>query len=231
MSSRRGYLTQPELEEYADINVLDAAEADDQISQAEELIDSYVGYQEKAIGIEYRVEVSAVNGTTISDTAAGSQLVYNDDFFVGCEAEVIAGTGAGQRRRVTGSSKADKSITVETEFTTQLDATSILRVYQLAKFPRLKDMHTSRDGSRYYRSIPDAVRRATAAQVQYMIEMGMDFFSGSDSDMDSESIGNYSFSRGSSGGQSATVKMIAPKARVLLRGIKNSTGRLVVGES
>lgn len=231
MSSKRAYLTTAELEEFADITVTDEDEAYDRIGQAEELIDRYVGFQEKAVPLSYDGEVSSATATKLYDAGSGSQLIYNDDYFKGCEVEIIGGTGIGQSRTISGSSKTEKSITVSEAFTTTPDTTSVFRVYQLGKFPRAKDMRTSRDGSKYYKHIPEAVRRAAAAQVQFMIQMGDDYFAGQDADMSSESIGNYSYSQGSAGNQSSLIKLVGPRVRTLLRGIKNSGGRLVVGES
>ncbi len=231
MTSRRNYLTIDELEEYADITVTEESEAEDQISQAEELIDAYVGHQDKAMPNSIRGEVSSATSSSVTDNDGGTGLDVGDDYFVGCEIEIIGGTGAGQTRRITASSRSGKSVTVSPVFTTTPNTTSVFKIYQLGKFPRIQDRNTNRAGDKYYRSIPEAVKRATAAQMQYMIEMGSDFFSGASTDMEAENILNYGYRRGAgSSGSSSVVKMIAPKARALLRGIKNSTGRLVVEE-
>lgn len=231
MASRRQYLTIEELEEFADITVTDATEAYDQISQAEEIIDAYVGFQQKAVPTTIHGQVSSATANGLIDVHGNTSLYRDLDWYKGCEVEIIGGTGAGQRRTISASDKEARSITVSQNWTTQPDSTSVFRIYQLGKFPRQKDVYTTTDPVRYYRSIPEAVRRATAAQVEYIINQGAAFFSSDSSDKDSESIGNYSYSKGtgSGGGQSARVKMTAPKARALLRGIKNSTGRLVVG--
>ncbi len=229
MSSRRGYLTIPELEEYADITVNDATEAFDQISQAEEIIDAYVGFQEKHVPDRIRGEVSAVNGRTLFDTGSGTRLGRLENYFVGCQVSILAGTGAGQSRQIVASSFTASSITVDSDWTVAPDTTSLFEILQLGKFPRHKDAYTTRAGNKWYMSIPEAVKRATAAQVQYFINMGDDFFSTLDSDKTSERIGNYSYTRGSGGGmsQSTLVKLLAPKARTLLRGITNRTGIIV----
>jgi hypothetical protein len=230
MASRRAYLTIPELEEFAAITVTDETEAYDQISQAEELIDAYVGFQEKAVPCEYHGEVTAVSANTIFDTESQSPLnVSYNDAFKGCEVEIIGGTGAGQRRTISSSSKDGKSITISEAFTTAPDTTSHYRIYQLGKFPRKKDRHTNRSGDQYFYSIPEAVRRATAAQVAYIIEKGPEYFSGDDSQKTAESIGNYSYQTGggSSGGQSSVVRLVGPRAQALLRGITNRLGQMV----
>lgn len=231
MASRRGYLTIAELEEFADIDVTDDAEAEDQISQAEELIDAWVGFQERRLYREYRGEVTAVSNAdkTIADTGNGTPLDANDDFYKGAEIEIVAGTGAGQRQTIVSSDKSDKTVTVGTAFSPAPDTTSMFRIYQLGKFPRRKDGYQNRAGNKVFYSIPEAVRRATAAQVQFIIEMGSAYFAGAGADMNRERIGNYEYEKSSGSGmnQSTLVKLIAPKARVLLRGITNRTGRFV----
>lgn len=226
MSSKRQYLTIAQLEEYADISVTDSDEAYDQISQAEELIDAYVGYQDKSVPVQFYGEVSSATSTTIADNNAPTQFNQVDDYFSGCVVEIMGGTGAGQSRVVSGSVKSTRVLTVDEAWVVTPDSSSVFRVYQLGKFPRARDTFIRRDSSKYYRAIPEAVSRATAAQVQYMIEQGTDFFTGDSADMESESISKYSYTRGSAG-QSALIKMVAPKARALLKGYKNSTGRLV----
>lgn len=55
--------------------------------------------------------------------------------------------------------------------------------------------------------------------------MGESFFAGDKSDMDSESIGDYSYSKGKGAG--AFTKQISPKVRLLLNGIVNRIGELI----
>ena len=223
MASRRGYLTQAELAEYADITITDTAEADDQISRAEELIDAYVGPQDKAI--KYIVEGHASAGTSTTLTLeAQHQNNMQKDYLKGCEIEIIGGTGAGQRTIITGQTYA--GVVTFGTLSTAPDSTSIYRIYQLGKFPRVKDeFYDGNDATpTYYRQIPEAVKRATAAQVQYFIEMGEKFFATDESNYTSESIGNYSYSKGEGTGGGSTEKLIAPKAKAYLRGIMNRKG-------
>lgn len=228
MGTLRQYLTIEELEEFADITVTSDSEAYDQIGQAEELIDAYVGYQQKSVEKVAQGQLTAVNSTVLTDTSSDSPLQRDNNYFTHCIIQIVAGAGAGQQRVISSSDRDDKSVTVSEAFTTAPDTTSIYKILQLAKFPRRGDFFYEPDSMTYWKSIPEAVKRATAAQVQYMIEKGSDFFGGDGSEMDSERIGNYSYSRGSgASGQSALVRMIAPRARILLRGIKNRTGRLV----
>ena len=230
MASNRQYATIAEVEEMADVTSVDNTEFEDRISQAEELIDAYVGFQEKSLNRILQGKATSATTNTLVDTSSDTPLDYDDNFLTFCVIDIIGGTGAGQRRYINASDKDTKSITVSSNWSTVPDSSSIYKIYQLGKFPRLeKDVFFEQDESKYYKSIPEAVKRATAAQVQFIIEMGDDYFAGDDAEMDSERILNYSYSRGSGGGasQSAVVKMVAPKARVLLRGIKNRTGRLI----
>lgn len=228
MASRRGYVTQDEVAEYANITILDTTEADDKISQAEEMIDAYVGYQEKFIECEHRGEPTSVSGRTVIDTSGGTQLFRTDGFFTGCVIEILGGTGAGQRKKIVSSSRDAYSVTVDSDWSTEPDTSSFFRIYQLGKFPRCRDVFLNNFGTVYYKSIPEAVKRAVAAQVEFFVGMGDDYFSTDKAEMQSESLGNYSYSKGSnSQGESSTVRTIAPKTRLLLKGIKNSTGRLV----
>lgn len=224
MASRRDYLTQTELADYADITIVDPTEADDQISQAEELIDEYVGYQEKFLSNEFR-GIVAGGGTSSFTLDPSHQNNMQADFLKGCWVEIIGGIGAGQRGKITAQTFAGV-VTMETAFSTGLTTTSYYRIWQLGKFPRACDVdYDSTHTNKHYKSIPEKVRRATAAQVQFVVEMGPAFFGSDKSDMESESIGDYSYSKGQ--GASGISKLIAPKARILLRGIMNRTGSIV----
>ena len=98
-TSRRGYLSESELEQFADITVLDASEGIDRISQAEELIDAFVGPQDKFL--IYSIAGMATSGTSDTITLESTHKnVYKTDFFKWCEVEIIGGTGEGQRRRI-----------------------------------------------------------------------------------------------------------------------------------
>ncbi|MFA5768361.1 MAG: hypothetical protein WC871_02335 [Bacteroidales bacterium] len=225
-SSRRGYLSQDELEQFANITVTDTDEADDVISQAEEMIDSFVGYQQKFLEYEILGRATAGGSATIT-LETEHQNVYEANFFKLCEIEIVDGTGSGQRRRVSASTKAGV-LTVASAWTTTPDSTSFYRIHQLGKFPRYTDVITHLDASvtTYYKSIPEAVRRAVAAQVEYIINQGDEFFTTDQSDKTSESIGDYSYSMGEKSSISLA-RMIAPKAKLLLRGYINRTGRII----
>jgi hypothetical protein len=224
MASRRKYLTAAELEEYADIAISDQTEADDQISQAEELIDSYVGFQVKSVSSKFVGQATSGTTTTLVDISDDSPLNYNDNYLSYCEVEIVAGTNAGERRSISSSAIATKSITVSPAFTSAIDSTSVYRIRQLGKFPRICDMFTLNNDATglpfYAKSIPEPVKRAVAAQMQYVVEKGDEFFSGATDD-ESESIGDYSHNM-----KKDVNRLIAPKARMLLSGIKNIKGSM-----
>jgi hypothetical protein len=96
----------------------------------------------------------------------------------------------------------------------------VYRIYQLAKFPRTQD--ATLVNNIYYKYIPEMVKKACLAQVQYMIEMGDDFFN-SGADKDSENIDGYSYKV-----KDGTRRMISPKAKDYLHGIMNRKGILIV---
>ena len=221
-TSRRGYLSQTELAQFANITVTDTDEADDRISQAEELIDMYIGAQIKFFESDITGRASAGGASTLT-LQTTQQNIYEIDYFKLCEVEIIGGTGAGQRRKCTGSTKAGV-LTVDAAWTTTPDNTSFYKIYQLGKFPRQKDViyYSEASPNTYYKSIPEAVKRAVAAQVEFIVEMGDDYFASDRAEKESESIGDYSYSN--MAGAAGVQRLIAPKVKMLLRGIRNRLG-------
>lgn len=222
MASKRQYLSQDELEQYADITIIDSTEAFDQISQAEEIIDAYVGFQCKAVcDVVQGKATSGTISTLTLDTI--HQNVYQLDYFLYCICEIIGGTGVGQQSRIVGSTLAGV-LTVD-PWDTAPDSTSIYKIYQVGKFPRPQEefYNGNETPPRYYRHIPEAVRRAVAAQVEYVVEMGTAYFKSNASKVQSESIGDYSYSNAQGGPDD----LVAPKAKILLRGIRNKTGEIL----
>lgn len=224
-TSRRGYLSQSEVEQFANITINDTDEADDRISQAEEMIDAYVGPQLKFFESDITGRASAGGSLNIT-LQTNQQNIYEIDYFKLCEVEIIGGTGAGQRRKCTGSTKAGV-LTVDSAWTTTPDNTSFYKIYQLGKFPRQQDVIYYSESSpyTYYKSIPEAVKRAVAAQIEFLVEMGDDFFATDRAEKESESIGDYSYSNAA--GSAGFQRMIAPKAKALLRGIRNRLGVII----
>lgn len=238
MGSRRGYLTTAQaLSDYG------VTATDDQISRAEELIDSYVGFQQKAfrrtsdfgqfnaldyvgqpLVFEMRGKATAATANTL--TVEGyQQNTVQAGYYTMCDIEIIAGTGAGQIRKITDSTLGGV-LTVDSDWTTTPDNTSIYKIWQLAKFPRVQDeFYNSRENPpKYYRTIPEPVRAAVAAQVAFMTEMGGDFFDSDDVLMNMERIGDYQYNQGNSG---ITRDLIGPKAKRFLKGYVNRKGKMV----
>lgn len=223
MGSLRNYLTQELLKQYADIDIVHTDEADDQISQAEELIDSYVGFQRKFYPYSIEGKVTEATSSTLKVEPTHQNTNYQD-FFTYCVVEILGGTGSGQRRVIT-SSTFEGIVTVRENWTITPDTTSFYHIYQVGKFPRFQDVffNSRENPQKYYKTIPEEVAKAVAAQVQYVIEMGDKFFSTDRSNKTSESIGDYSYSKEKSSGN----PLIAPKAKLLLHSIRNRLGEIV----
>ena len=226
MASRRNYVTSDEVEELSNVT---SEVSDLQISEAEELIDGYVGFQNKFF--PHDLQGKAASGAVGSITLQSNQQnIYDVDYFKWCEVEIIGGTGAGQRRVITASTK-EGVLTPASNFATAPDNTSFYKIYQLGKFPRHCDvlLYSESSPTTYYKQIPENIKRAVAAQVEYMIQMGLNFFATDQSEKVSERIGDYSYANAESeAGGVGPSKLIAPKAKILLRGFKNRTGQILV---
>lgn len=227
MASKRQYCTIEEVEQLADVTSTNTTEFEDRISQAEELVDAYIGYQERFIEYPLQGKLTSASSRTLFDTSSDTPLHVQNNYFTFCVVEIVAGTGIGQQRTISSSSQNAYSITVSEDWDTEPDSTSIYKIYQLGKFPRCTDYFFDPDTNTYYKSIPEAVKRAVASQVAFMINQGDAFFAGGDSDMESESIDTYSYSKGTTGGASSSVKLLSPRSRTLLKGLTNRTGRLI----
>ena len=219
--SKRNYVTAQEIDDYSNGAVAVGTVDDQLLDLAEEMIDKYVGFQDRFYKSKLEGMMSAVSSSTVFTLEDIHQNANSADYYKDCEVEIIGGTGAGKRSRVTSCTRAGV-VTVDPAFGTTPNTTSIYRIYQLAKFPRQKDVfHDGRHATpTYYKAIPEAVKRAVCAQYEYIIKMGQDFFRTESGSYQSESIGNYSYTRkeGGSGSQ------IAPKASNILHGIVNRKG-------
>lgn len=222
----RNYLSIDELESLIAIEVTNETEALRQLDRAEEAIDDYVGYQCKSVEDSVSGEVTAVSSLEIRDTGSGTPLDVTSGTYARCVIEIVGGTGSGQVRYIASSSKTNKSITVVDAWETTPDTTSIYKIYQVAKFPRQTDTSSNRAGTSVYKTIPDAISKAVAAQIEYFNARGDDFFKGDSVNVKSENIGNYGYSKGDTSA-SASVQLISPRVRSLLVGYKNSGGKLI----
>lgn len=223
-TSRRGYVSKAEVAEYtgADINTI----TDAIIEKAEELIDGYVGYHKKFMEHEIHGKATGAGSNTINLDIL-HQNIYDNDYFALCEIEIIGGTGVGQRRKITSSTRAG-ILTVDTAWATALDTTSYYTIYQLGKFPRQKDVvfDGNNTPNTFYKRIPEAIKRAVCAQYEYIVEVGDSFFAGGGDDKVSETIGNYSYTRAD--GKVTESDLLSNKAKMLLTGYINKTGRIIV---
>jgi len=220
--SRRQYVTQSDAEQFSNIQVTDATEADDQISHAEEMVDSYVGFQKKHISDTYSGLATSAGSDYLVDNSGDSPLKsYDDDYYTFCEIEILGGTGEGQTRTITAYDSDTYKVTVGTDWSVTPDSTSFYVIRQVGKFPREEDVFQD-SNLKYYKSIPEAVQRATLAQLEYIIEKGDDFFAGA-TDYESEDIEGYSHTI-----RDGANRSISPLARELLKGIRNKKGRLRV---
>jgi hypothetical protein len=222
MASRRGYVTTTEVDLLSGLT----ASTDQQISEAEELIDAYVGAQPKFQNSVYQGKATGGSSTTIT-LASSHQNSAQNDFFKGMEVEIIGGAGIGQRTIITNSTYA--GVVTFASLSTPPDSTSIYKIYQLGKFPRQRDVFYDGENTpnTYYKSIPEAVKRAVAAQVEFRIKMGDSYFQSDKVNMESEKIGDYSYSKGQGSAGGAIKNMIAPKAKILLKGILNRKGIII----
>lgn len=220
-TSRRAYASVAEIAEYIGVatNLIDTAK----VELAEQMIDDYVGYHEKYMENEV-TGLAQASGSLALTLQQDQQQNYGNDYFKLCEVEIIGGAGAGQRRKVTGSTKAGV-LTVDTAWATALDTTSYYRIYQLGKFPRHGEVTYESTNETYYKVIPEAIRRAVCAQYEFIVEMGDAYFETDKADMASESIGDYSYNR--KGASPSTKSLIGAKAQTMLQGYVKRYGQIV----
>jgi hypothetical protein len=254
--SRRQYITSTYLTNYLGSQTLngDFPTADALIEMAEEMIDGYVGPQRKwfqldssfVAGVytppdyepetpvvkELRGRITAVIDASNYKLETWQQQAYQDGFFQTCNIDIIGGTGMGTSYLISASTLTGQitltNIDGSALTASPIDTTSIYRIYQLGKFPRDRDVffNTFAQPNTYYKAVPEMVREATAAQCEYINKMGLDFFISADAYMTGEHIGPYSYSRDlkMAGGNI----QIAPKAKLLLRGLMNRRGTIII---
>ncbi len=213
----RQYLTEDEADGISSIT-------DSVLELAEELVDAYVGFVERHVTETYRGKATGGTTTTLIDTSSNSPFTINDGYFERCVIQIIGGTNKGEVRFISAYDKDTQTITVSEAFSSAIDTTSIFKIYQLARFPRECDVEAIDENDTYYKDIPEPIRRAVIAQCEYIIEQGDDFFE-SGTDLISESIDDYSYRLAEGVAKSDLKKMIAPKARAILKTFRVKTGR------
>ena len=91
-----------------------------------------IGLKSDSTTYTYSAPISATatggNTTTLIDTV---NLTGADNAYVGMIVEITAGSGAGEARLITASSQAGTSITVLTDFSAAIDATSVYTIPNL----------------------------------------------------------------------------------------------------
>ena len=226
MALRRYYI------ETADVS----GATESQVALAEELIDRYVGPQPKYLHrtIQGRITSLLNSFKTIvddgSETSGQTQLDATTGMFKNAVLEMLSGSAAGKRGVLETSDKDAKSVTLRAALATNPAVGDYFKIYQLGKFPRTQDVFNTPDGLNVYPAIPELVREAVVAQVQYIIAKGDGYFVGDSSEMKSESFLNYSYTRSGEGsGGSSMDNLISPQAKAMLRGIMNRKGRMLEG--
>lgn len=220
IETKRGYVTKKEVEEYCDIEITDSDEGLERIERAEDIIDKYVGFQNSFLRYDITGKATSGTKTTLTDNSNSSMLGSGDGKYSRCLVQILSGVNEGEERMIISHDSATSTITVHREFSNPIEEGCVYRIYQLAKFPRAKDIKII--DNKIYKLIPEQVKNAVLAQIEYMIEMGDDFFI-SGTDKDSENIDGYSYDI-----PLHINRVVAPKAREYLRGIRNIKGNLIV---
>ena len=225
MDTARGYLSKTELTTLAPSVTGTDAEKLALIERAEALIDSYIGRQDQAVR-ELRGVARAATANTLQTSADDTSRANGVNYLKGCTIEILSGTGEGQTARVK-SYAIDGTITTVENWGTTPAAGDYYRIYQVGKLPRAgADLKSDTVGgvNTYFRIIPQVIKQAVAAQAEYIQQMGEAYFTGGDSNMQSESSDGYSYTRGENGTNGKG--LIAPAVRSLLAGsgIINRTG-------
>lgn len=212
-------------------SVTDADTAAKFISDAERLVDVWVGPQ---LGFypELTLELTATlasGATTLQSSTLGSR---RPDYWAQGGVYVVAKDGPSgvirEKRLVVGSD--DNQLTLASGFSGQLTAgTGKVVLRQESKFPRFCDMDTQGDPF-----LPFELEAAVAYQVEFGIHYGSEEYGLGDSDVttDQGDIQSRSYGSGYSEARSSTHpvrglgRMMAPRTKALLRNLVNSTGYL-----
>lgn len=217
--------------EYADLDlsvsgITNSALAERHISLAERLVDAYCrGWRP----FYPRLTGTADSGTTSSTLVAGVFGEENPNYWAvgGLYVRVIDGPAAGQERLVTASTGGQVTLA---SGVSGLAAGAQFTVDQRSVFPR------DRDWDFELPFVPEPVKLAVAFQIAYGVRSGSEAFGpweadvvrGERASVTSETYGSgYSYQRAQGALLTESARLIAPQARMLLRGFVNRTGRLV----
>lgn len=199
------------------------------ITDAERIIDAYVGPGQRFYSqLTGNPSAAVASGaTTLPSRIFGSR---RPNYWAkgGVYVEVLSGADAsiiGQRRLVVASTI--ESLTLDTGFDAALTAATQFIFIQESAFPRWWDSNVLGDPR-----MPPALKIATALQVEYGIAYGSEAFGLGDPAISDDQAGNIQ-SRSYGSGYSESIdtrkaeslaRWIAPRARVILRPLLNSTG-------
>lgn len=216
MASNFRYVTTTEADAYTGKTTTDAM-----INLAEEIIDDYVGFHNKYVHGDYFGMVTSATSTSLVDNSANSNITPADSgYFSKAHVFIVSGTGEGQKRYIT-THNTNGTLTIDEAWTTTPDTTSVYRVVQLAKFPRVQDSYS--DNNIIYKYVPEQVKRAVLAQVDYIANKGTAYFTSTPS-VKSETLGDYSYTMATGNNMVDLSKQISPSAKNILRGLVNRTG-------
>lgn len=201
------------------------------ITDAERIIDAYVGpgqrfYPELTGNPSANV---ASGATSFSAQVFGSR---RPNYWAkgGAYIEILSGADTaviGTKRLVIASD--GNTLTLDSGFAGALTTSTQFRFYQESQFPRWADGNILGDPR-----MPNVLKAAVAAQVEYGIAYGSEAFGLGDSDVVDDEAGNVQ-TRSYGSGYSETrdtrrteglARWIAPRARVLLRSLLTTTGRV-----
>lgn len=232
--SERNYIRPGELPTYIHTmsGVTNSGQAAQFISDAEAIVDRLVGGAPKFYPELTGDLASAVasGATTWPSNVFGSRRTNywaKGGVYVEIQ-ECTTGSLVGQKRLVVGST--DNQVTLASGFDAPVPVGTQFGFRQESLFPRAQDYNVRGDPR-----MPDDLKRAVAYQVEFAINEGSEAYGLSDptiaSDPDrgiqSRSYGSgYSETRVTTE-QRGLATYVAPKARVILRRLMSSTGRLV----
>jgi hypothetical protein len=203
------------------------------ISDAERVVDAFVGPGRKfypRLGGETAAEIAS-GATTLTAEIFGDR---RPDYWAAGGAYITLVSAAdsslnGERRLIVASLNPN-TVTLVSGFDAVLAAGAQFYFQQESAFPRIWDQDTWGNPD-----IPELLKAAVAAQVEYGIVYGSEAFGLGDTDIAADTSGDItsrSYGSGYSESRDARRKdgmavWIAPRARVLLRQLLSSTGRLV----
>lgn len=234
------YISPTELPTYIHTmsGVTDEALAATFISDAERVIDAFIGPAPRFYA-DLTVQVAAVasGATTVVSTTFGSRRpnywaqggVYLEVLDV---PDAPASSLIGEKRLIVASQSGQ--VTVATAFGDAVPVNTLMMIHQESKFPRAWDsdpLATPR--------LPEELKVAVAYQVEYGIHFGSEEFGLGDSNIstgEEDEIQSRTYGSGYSESKRSPVAMVdarmgiarwvAPKARMILRGLLQATGRL-----